>query len=219
MDPKQEWLSLSEAAALLGVHFTTLRRWSNRGLIEYMRTPGGKRKYRRAALETFLQQHHNPAVPSNALTVVLDTAVTKTRHDLHASGMIEMPWYHRMDDEQRHRLRNSGSRLIALLLQYCARPNTPNSGAEVFLEEARRITAEYGRFCADSGLDTAACIQTFLFFRRPMIDAIYETGSLRALDDHEGAALNHKLTLFLDEVLLAMVQAFQQQTLGKRTLP
>ena len=38
-------LSIGEAAKLLGVHKTTLRRWEDAGKINPVRTPGGQRRY------------------------------------------------------------------------------------------------------------------------------------------------------------------------------
>jgi len=44
-------LRLSEAAALLGVHPDTLRRWSDEGKVPVSRTPGGERRYSRADID------------------------------------------------------------------------------------------------------------------------------------------------------------------------
>ena len=37
-----QWLDLSAAADYLGVHFTTLRRWTDDGKVPCIRTPGGR---------------------------------------------------------------------------------------------------------------------------------------------------------------------------------
>ncbi len=42
-----EWLSLSDAAKLLGVHPSTVRLWSDKGVLPTHRTSGGHRRYRR----------------------------------------------------------------------------------------------------------------------------------------------------------------------------
>jgi excisionase family DNA binding protein len=45
-------LDLSEAAALLGVSADTLRRYADDGKIEFRRTPGGRRRFRPAEIES-----------------------------------------------------------------------------------------------------------------------------------------------------------------------
>ncbi|MFC1893296.1 helix-turn-helix domain-containing protein [Chloroflexota bacterium] len=50
-------LTLQEAAKLLRIHVNTLRRWSDKGLIEsYRIRPRGDRKYRREDVEQFLTE-------------------------------------------------------------------------------------------------------------------------------------------------------------------
>jgi len=51
--PSIQWLDLSDAAQFLDVHFTTLRRWADTGKINYIRTPGGRRRFSMADLEQF----------------------------------------------------------------------------------------------------------------------------------------------------------------------
>lgn len=46
-----EILRLSEAAAVLGVHPDTLRRWADSGKVPSARTPGGERRFNRADLD------------------------------------------------------------------------------------------------------------------------------------------------------------------------
>jgi excisionase family DNA binding protein len=45
---EDEWLSLHEAAGLLGVHPSTVRIWSDKGLLPAHRTPGGHRRFKRS---------------------------------------------------------------------------------------------------------------------------------------------------------------------------
>jgi len=42
-----EWLSLSDAAKLLACHPSTVRLWSDKGVLPTHRTSGGHRRYRR----------------------------------------------------------------------------------------------------------------------------------------------------------------------------
>ncbi|MDV6979607.1 helix-turn-helix domain-containing protein [Mycobacterium intracellulare] len=49
-----ELLQPSEAAALVGVHRDTLKRWEAKGRITSLRTPDGHRRFRRRDVEALL---------------------------------------------------------------------------------------------------------------------------------------------------------------------
>ena len=51
-----QWLTLKEASEFLGVHFTTLRGWADRGEIPVFRTPGGHRRFGHNDLRRFLAE-------------------------------------------------------------------------------------------------------------------------------------------------------------------
>lgn len=46
----------SQVAALFGVHVSTIVRWAEGGKIPYFRTPGGQRRYPRAAIDALLRR-------------------------------------------------------------------------------------------------------------------------------------------------------------------
>ena len=47
-------LTISEAATYLGVSLSTVRRWSDAGVLPNYRTPGGQRRFDRDQLDAFL---------------------------------------------------------------------------------------------------------------------------------------------------------------------
>ena len=47
-------LSISEAAGLLGVSLSTVRRWSDAGVLPSYRTPGGQRRFSTEQLDDFI---------------------------------------------------------------------------------------------------------------------------------------------------------------------
>lgn len=49
-----EPMSVGDAAALIGVHVDTLKRWEKSGRISSFRTPSGHRRYARADVEALL---------------------------------------------------------------------------------------------------------------------------------------------------------------------
>jgi excisionase family DNA binding protein len=56
-----EWMNIGEAAALVGVSPTTLRRYEREGFIESRRTPTNQRRFRRSDVQKLL-----PAEPKEA---------------------------------------------------------------------------------------------------------------------------------------------------------
>ncbi|MFM8369048.1 MAG: MerR family transcriptional regulator, partial [Chloroflexota bacterium] len=45
-----EWLSLAGAADMLGVHPSTVRLWSDKGILPVHKTQGGHRRYKRGEI-------------------------------------------------------------------------------------------------------------------------------------------------------------------------
>jgi len=78
---QKEWLSLSEASALLGVHPTTVRRWADSGDIPCLRTPGGHRRFRAADLTAWMRGQQMTTLVPQSETLV-QTAVGYARQEM-----------------------------------------------------------------------------------------------------------------------------------------
>lgn len=200
------WLSLSEASKRLGIHFTTLRRWADQGLIEHMRTPGGKRKFSARAIDEFLERRRAPTQNLKAIEVLKDRTLVQTRSEIQNYKQLRPAWYANISEEQRKLMRATGNKLIALMFQYCSR----ESEGEIFLEEGKRIGKLYGRFSASMGLTLEDCIRTFLFFSQSMLGSMHETGALQGMADYNSQRLFQRMNFFLDEVMVDMVLEFSQ---------
>ena len=193
------WLNLTEAARILGVHFTTLRRWADAGEIEYIRTPGGKRRFKTEALEAFVDRRQHG--PSATGLVLANQALEHAERQHLGTDRSSIPWIARMTDSQRTYLRGTGSRLMALIMQYSSR----ESGTELYLEEGRKISREYGDICFQVGMSIEEAVEAFLMFRRPILEAVHETGALNGFGDPESVSIYQKTMTFLDDILTAMV--------------
>lgn len=192
------WLELGEAAQLLGVHFTTLRRWANEGQVPYYRTPGGQRRFKESELLTFLDSLHtgDAALPVPA-------APPRVQAVPHV-GVADEPWADKFDATQRSALRSEGRQMMAVLMQYATRGN----GGEVFLDEGRRMAADYGQVCRLAGLSLVETAQAFVRVRRSIMDSVYEAGSLAGSPDAETWRLYDRMNHFLDSMLLATLEAY-----------
>ena len=70
--PPEKTLSVSEAARELGVSAATLRDWTNRGLVPYLRTPGGQRRFTQEQIRQIQEQMGRPTKEETMSTSVLD---------------------------------------------------------------------------------------------------------------------------------------------------
>ena len=206
MTELSSWLSISEAAKYLGVHFTTLRRWSDEGLIGFVRTPGGKRKYHQRALDNFISQYKSHTKESMELSTLQEAAILKTRQTMKDVKVTEQEWYNKLSVDQRMGMRGTGNKLVALMLQYSAREDNN----AVFLEQAKQISKQYGEICQSLDLSITECIQTFLLFRQPMLNSMHETGSLQSSSDSVNQRIFERMNQFLDEVMLTMVDEYNK---------
>jgi len=197
------WLDLSEAADVLGVHFTTLRRWVDAGKVPCIRTPGGRRRFRRAELIEFLASLHEGQTTALAPIAGLrhpDEVPIRVSH----LGVSDEPWYRKIDVEERAAMRRGGQQLMAILMQYTTRTN----GGEAFLAQGRQLAAYYGTACRRSGLSLVETMQAFLRVRNSIFDSVYEAGTLAGMADADTWRLYDRMNKFLDSMLLATVEAF-----------
>ena len=79
----EQWLSLSQAAEMLGVHSTTLRRWADNGKITFMLTPGGHRRFALSDLNQFAAGRRQAQLPSS-----LEQLWAEKGNDANAPGNI-----------------------------------------------------------------------------------------------------------------------------------
>jgi excisionase family DNA binding protein len=187
-----EWLSLAEASALVGVAAATLRRWGDAGKVPMKRTLGGHRRFSRTGLlktmeEAQSRDHTPPLAPLSLL-----------RFDAHA--MARADWHSRlMTHSNAERMRGFGQRLLGLLIQYINRQEED----ERFLNEARAIGVGYGRETREAGVSMHDTVQAFLFFRNSFARlAMPVPGIAQPNDLDQAVALHARIDRFMDAVLL-----------------
>ncbi len=205
------WLDLSEAARYLGVHFTTLRRWADAGQVPCIRTPGGRRRFAVRELQSFLEglrQNQRPALSSATAIAPLDTrTLDVARQHLQARAESDAQWQHHFGEEQRLKFRHTGQQLLGLVIQFGSRADA----GEAFLEEGRRLAAEYGQTCCEAGMSITETVRTFLFFGHSMLSAVQQAGTVNGTHDAEGLRLYRRMSDFLDAILLATVESYCRQ--------
>ena len=128
-----DWINLSEAADLLGVHPATVRAWADKGELPMQRTPGGHRRFHRAEVAA------RAATPDRSQTsgiqLVVQNMVGRARLELSEGALNDERWYQRLDEPSRQELRQIGHRLLQLFLGYL----TQETPLKVIQSDAKTI--------------------------------------------------------------------------------
>lgn len=201
--PPQEWLTLSEAAEILGVHPTTLRRWTDKGDVPAKVTPGGHRRYLRAQLLAQLESEQSPAPPEDRTGRVWeDFALVETRQRL-----VQKPeprWLMAFDDDHRQEKRELGRRLMGLIMQHISAPDDDRQ----LLIEAKGIAARYAQNCLDAGLSPAAGLEATAFFRDSMTETALQMPQIADLEGDAQMRLLRKLNQVFNVVQVSFIEYY-----------
>src|SRR5262249_32380472 len=136
MSENSEWLSLRQAAEILGVHPATVRNWADKGDLPSRRTPGGHRRFRKSELLQYAatQGELQPLV----LQVIIQNALGQTRMQVSGGTLEHVPWYAAMSEQTRDTLRNQGRHVLEELRHYLGM-----GGQDEQLATAIRLGKEY----------------------------------------------------------------------------
>ncbi|MFZ5915702.1 MAG: helix-turn-helix domain-containing protein [Chloroflexota bacterium] len=202
---EKEWLSLSQASHLLGVHETTLRRWVDAGQIPCFRTPGGHRRFTVSDLTAWMGGQQATALAPQTETL-MQSAVGFTRQEMVERHVSSEAWYLAFDQEdERQRMRESGRHLLGLTIQYMGRVGN----REKMVEEGRRIGQFYGQQCAQHGISLVDSMRAFFFFRESLLRTARPGLFGRGQYDAEEVRVHRELRQFLDEVMYACLASYE----------
>ncbi|WRP14946.1 helix-turn-helix domain-containing protein [Geochorda subterranea] len=206
MTALSEWVGLKEACRILGVHETTLRRWTDQGLIVAFRTPGGHRRYLRQELLAFLERGRALALqaPAEPLERLQQRALAEA-HQILAHRLVEEPWTPRYDSVRPSK-RANGRQLLGLLIQYAARGDQE----QAYLQAARAIMRQYGREALQLGLSIPETARAVLTFRQVIMEAVAHSLDRPPAHDPEGWRVMERAGIFFDELLVATLEGYLQ---------
>lgn len=205
-DQPSEWVSLGEAAQIIGVHPATIRNWAEQGELPYRRTPGGHRRFRRADLEQWLASNRITQ-PAEA-QVLVQSALGRARMEMSdREALARLGWFGRLSPDAREVMRRQGLRLMDALIDHLANP-AASSGRET----ARDIGQTYGRLLKSQGLSLSQALEGYFYFVDFLVDSVVqlaETGTVRP-QSAWGATLR-QVNLFTRAVLVSMVQVYERE--------
>ena len=197
------WLSINAACQILGVDKSTLRRWSDNGRVPVFRTPGGHRRYSEEDLHAFLagelvQQRRISRRELAALArAEFERRKTNGGVTQHAVAEAVGAWA----DE----LRLTRDRMIDVSMRYAS----GRGNADQLMAAARELACDYGRCTATAQLSTSVVVESFLRFRRPLLDALGRYGEKENLPVRRSCRMIGKLNAYLDVMLTTIVEAHE----------
>lgn len=199
----EKWLELAEAAQLLGVHQSTLRRWADAGKVPHIRTLSGRRRFSQAALEQALSEMaHDTASPEEETHLEIKT-LDYTRQRASSLAFHSGTWMDQLNDEQKMLFKYSGQRLLGLLMQYLSHSRS----GDTFLEEGKRVAKDYGQVCYKAGLSITQTAEAFLFFRRAILESVQDAAGLNDPRDQDSQSVFLRATDFFDRLLIATIES------------
>lgn len=203
-----EWLSLAGAAEILGVHPSTLRLWSDKGIIPVHRTQGGHRRYKREEVTLWAQtaREGRSIEPVN----VLQSAARNIRLQISEGRLEAEPWYQKLDEQARIQYRQSARTLFQGLM------NSLSADDATMNSEAHSIGYEYASRASRYGLNGTDATRAFLFFRRVLLESIisvYQDANIPS--GQAWGSMLKQVHAFTDLVLLNLLETHQKLDAGK----
>lgn len=204
-----EWLNLSEASEMLGVHPSTVRNWSDQGYLPVHRTQGGHRRFKRSEVDLWMKSQRKETIDEGHQ--VVQNALRNTRLQIGEGRLESERWYQKLDEEARSQYRRSGRNLLQGLLGFLS------SNDQVAEAEARSLGYEYASRGWRYGLSAAEASMAFLFFRNVLMDSMLEV--------YEGAAvplpgawvdLFRKINAFTDQIQITLLETYDAYQKGSR---
>jgi len=207
-DVAEEWLTVHDACALIGVAPATLRRWSAAGDVQAFTTPGGHRRFARSTILSLLPSgpRQRPTLERLGATPEHMTGVIRRHLEQACRGMS---WLTALSEEERVPLRDHGRLIAASLLGFIDAP-TAQESREV-MAKAIEAATEYGRIAASESAGVRETVEVFLRFRMLFLEELAEVARRRGLDTVEATSLLATATRAIDELLVSLMRGHESQ--------
>lgn len=205
--PADDWLSLSQAAEMLGVHPGTVRNWSDRGVLPAQRTQGGHRRFRRSDVELWMQAQR--AQQPADLNLVVQNALRNTRFQIGEGRLENQTWYSKLDAEAREQYRQSGRALLQGMISFLNADPAAIDERQA-RAEAQALGYEYAARGRRYGLSSLEATHAFLFFRNLLVEAmlnVYEAAAVRS--PSVWGELFRGVNVFTDQILVTLLETFE----------
>lgn len=199
---ESEWVSLRQAAEMLGVHPATVRNWADKGDLPSRRTPGGHRRFRKNDLLQYAETQGE--LQPLEVQVIIQNALGQTR--MQVGALNTETWYTSMSESTREEMRTQGRRVLEALRQYVAQ-GAPDSR----LAEAITLGKAYAEYLSNDGLSLPEAVRGFLYFSDFVINSILTWSEIAPRSASEWANLLRQVNTFIHAMLLSIIEYYEAE--------
>lgn len=204
---EDEWLSLRQAADLLGMHPATVRLWADRNELPSRRTTGGHRRFRRADIEARLH-YESENKPRPVAQLLVQSVLGRVRFAFTDGTLSAFDWYARFNDTAREAYRSLGRRVLELLLRSLA----GTTAGDELRAEALQLGRAYGSVTRESRVPVADAVRAFLYFRSLVDESVLQLAQVQGSHDHDRqdipwAESLYQIQTLTNEILPALIEA------------
>jgi len=207
-DTLEQWLTVQQACALIGVAPATLRRWSAAGEVPAFTTPGGHRRFARSTILGMLPAARQPRPNLERLGETPEHMTGICRRQL-AQVFRGSAWLVKLDEEQLDALRGHSRAITASLLEIIDEP-TP-ARHRTLLVAAMAAATECGRIAAQGSAGISETLQTFLRFRALFLAELVALSRRRGLDTVAATDLLATASEAIDQLQVAVISGHQAE--------
>jgi len=211
-DTVEEWLTVHEACALIGVSPATLRRWSAAGDVQAFTTPGGHRRFARSTILGLLPSARRQRPTLERLGETPEHMTRVYRRHL-AQACHGLTWLNGLSEDELQPLRDHGRRIAGSLLGFIDAATTQDRRAAI--GNAVVAATEYGRLAARGSAGILETVAAFLRFRMLFLGELAQVARRRGLDTVEATNLLVTATEAIDQLLVALISGHENELADK----
>jgi excisionase family DNA binding protein len=207
-DILEQWLTVQQACALIGVAPATLRRWSAAGDVPAFTTPGGHRRFARSTILALLPAAGRARPNLERLGQTPQHMTDVYRHHL-TEACQGAAWMVGLGDDQREALRYYGRAISSSLLASIDAPTPQEHRAAVV--NAEEAASACGRIAAQGCARIGETVETFLRFRGLFLAELVAMSRRRGLDTIAATDLLVAANQAIDQLQVAVISGHQVQ--------
>jgi excisionase family DNA binding protein len=199
-----EWLSLSDAAKLLGVHPSTVRLWSDKGVLPVHKTQGGHRRYKRGEILLWAESNSKSREEALQPEGMMQEIVKNVRMQISEGHLQAETWYQKLDEAARAQYRMSARSLFQGLMTYVS---TNGLEAET---EAYALGYEYASRARRYNLSYVDAAKAFLFFRDKLVESVIKVYTEANVPARRATEVYTKMHTFTDDILISLLETYRK---------